>query len=143
MKATIKELQDRGLEMLNGEIISVKLNERNMLLMKILLKDDEEIFIELSNKELCDFYEYFILGGIIDTRKYMLEHSTSSKEDLQKLGKLGYEANNIIKEDFLDKEVVVTKQELNPGDAIIQLDGKAYVNPATQHWTKYLLYEWK
>lgn len=143
MKATIKELQDCGLEMLNGVINAVKLNERNMLLMKILLEDDEEIFIELSNKELCDFYEYFILGGIIDTRKYMLEHSTSSRENFQKLGKLDYDAGNIIKEDFLDKEVVVTKQELNPGDAIIQIDSKTYINPATQHWTKYMLYSWQ
>ena len=111
--------------------------------MKILLEDDEEIFIELSNKELCDFYEYFILGGIIDTRKYMLEHISVNREKLQELGKLDYEADNIIKEDFLNKDVVVTKQELNPGDAIIQLDGKAYINPATQCWTKYLLYSWQ
>lgn len=143
MKTTLENLQEQGLEVLNGVIKAVKLNERNMLLMKILLEDDEEIFIELSNKELCDFYEYFILGGIIDTKKHVLEHFTPSKENFQKLGKLDYDADNIVKEDFLNKDVIVTKQELNPGDAIIELNGKAYINPATQHWTKYLLYSWQ
>ena len=139
MKATIEQLESLGVKFISGIITKVYRVDSfiNFIIVPDDGDDDDAIFIKLSNAELVQYYDCNLLESILEGLK------TLKAEEIETREKVLDEANKIIRNRFLGKVATVTVQELQPGDAIAQLDGSIYAQEATSEWTKYLLYEWK
>lgn len=137
-KATIKELESKGLKLVDGVINNVYFNG-TLLNMAITLNGDDadDILISMSGYELAKYYDCYLISAIIDALESV------DKTDFVVRANILKKANEEIRNEFLDKTAIVTVQELEPGDPIVQLDGSIYAKDATTDWTKYLLYEWK
>lgn len=136
-KATIKDLESKGLKMITGVINNAYL--RNGLINIIISFDngDDDIYIRVSNKELVRYHDCYLLYAINDALESV------DKTDFVARAELLKKANEAIKNEFCDKTATVVVEELEPGAPIHEIDGSVFENEATTDWTKYSLYEWK
>lgn len=137
MKATIEQLKSKGLKFISGTVVKVYLDEDGFLRLVITFDNDDNdtIFLKLSGAELEMYHDYYTISAI--------NRLANKATDVKTLSRVLQEANKEIRNEFLDKAVMLTVQELEPGDLIVQLDSSVYSQEATSEWTKYLLYEWK
>lgn len=136
-KATIKDLESKGLKMITGVINNAYL--RNGLINIIIGFDngDDDIYIRVSNKELVRYHDCYLLYAINDALESV------DKTDFVARAELLKKANEAIMSEFCDKTATVAMEELEPGATIHEIDGSVFENEATTDWVKYSLYEWK
>lgn len=139
MKATIEQLESLGVKFINGTITNVFRTDGfiHFIIVPDDSDDDDAIYIKLSNAELIQYHDCHLLESILEGLK------ATGPADVELREKVLDEAAKLIRNRFLGKVATVTVQELQAGDAIVQLDGSIYGQEATTDWTKYLLYEWK
>lgn len=137
MKATMGELSALGIIFTKGSIIKAYLNDDGLLNLVIAPDDDNDdnIFLQISGAEFAMYHDYYDINAI----NRLINKAT----DVKTLSKVLKDANETIRNEFLDKTALIAVQELEPGAPIYQLDGSAFSKEATTDWTKYSLYEWK
>lgn len=136
MKATIEQLESLGISFVSGTIIKAYLNDDGLLNLVIVPDDgDDNIFLQISGAEFAMYHSNYDINAI----NRLINKAT----DVKTLSKILNDADETIRNEFLDKEALVAVQELEAGSPIYQLDGSAFSKGATTDWTKYLLYSWK